>query len=145
LSNNISNFTTTVGVGADLQLTMAAPSTVARGSRLTYTFTLTNNGLSVANDVSLASTVPTGLVFGGNSGDCSSAFPCAFGTLQPGDTKTVTTTACVPADYSGSLLIMSSGSATTSSTDPNLSNNTASAYTSLIYDVLFTDGFETCP
>ncbi|HEX6834357.1 MAG TPA: DUF11 domain-containing protein [Rudaea sp.] len=145
LSNNVSNFATTVGAGADLQLTMTAPSTVPLGGALTYTFTLTNNGLSVASDVTLASTVPSGLVFAGNSGDCTGAFPCTFGTLQPGDTKVVTTTACVPSDYNGSLLIASSGSASTSTTDPNLSNNNASAFTSLIYDVLFINGFEGCP
>jgi uncharacterized repeat protein (TIGR01451 family) len=145
LGNNISSFATTVGVGADLQLTMIAPTTVPRGGALTYTFTLTNNGPSVANDVSLNSTVPAGLVFSANSGDCTGAFPCTFGTLQPGDTKTVSTLACVPMDYSGDLLIQSSGSASTSSSDPNLTNNNASAFTSLIYDVLFIDGFESCP
>jgi len=145
LSNNVSNFTTTVGVGADLALSVTASSTVPLGGRIMYTFTLTNNGPSAANDVSLDATLGNGLVFGGNSGDCTSAFPCAFGTLQPGDIKTVTTTACVPSTYGGSLLISSNGTATTSSSDPNTGNNTASAFTSLVYDVLFSDGFETCP
>ena len=145
LSNNVSNFTTTVGVGADLALSVTATSTVPLGGRIMYTFTLTNNGPSVANDVSLDTTLAAGLVFAGNSGDCTGAFPCAFGTLQPGDIKTVNTTACVPGNYSGNLLIKTTGTASTSSSDPNTDNNTASAYTSLAYDVLFGDGFETCP
>jgi uncharacterized repeat protein (TIGR01451 family) len=145
LTNNVSNFTTTVGVGADLALSVTATESVPAGGRLIYTFTLTNNGPSAANDVSLDTMLAAGLVFGGNSGDCTSAFPCAFGTLQPGDIKTVTTTACVPSTYGGSLLIKSSGTVTTSSSDPNTDNNTASAFTSLVYDVLFSDGFETCP
>ncbi len=115
------------------------------GGRIMYTFTLTNNGPSVANDVSLDTTLAAGFVFAGNSGDCTGAFPCAFGTLQPGDIKTVNTTACVPGNYSGNLLIKTTGTASTSSSDPNTDNNTASAYTSLAYDVLFGDGFETCP
>ncbi len=145
MSNNISSFTTTVGVGSDLALSVTANSTVPLGGRIVYTFTLTNNGPSAATGVSLDATLADGLVFGGNTGDCTSAFPCAFGTLQPGDTKTVNTTACVPSTYSGNLLIKSNGTATATSSDPNTDNNTASAFTSLAYDVVFADGFETCP
>ena len=144
LNNNVSNFTTTVGVGADLALSVTATESVPLGGRIMYTFTLTNNGPSAADGVSLGTTLANGLVFGGNSGDCTGAYPCAFGTLQPGDTKTVMTIACVPSNYSGNLLIKSTGTATTSSSDPNTDNNTAMAFTSLAYDVLFDDGFESC-
>ncbi|MDR3386316.1 MAG: DUF11 domain-containing protein [Rudaea sp.] len=145
LNNNIASAYTTVGAGADLQLTLTAPATAPVGSRVAYTFILTNNGPSTANDVQLDDTLAAGLVFAGNSGDCTGAFPCTFGTLQPGDTRTVTTTACVPSDYTGSYLLKSSGTASSSSSDPYMGNNAAAAYTSLLFDVIFADGFETCP
>jgi hypothetical protein len=84
-------------------------------------------------------------VFASNSGDCTGAFPCAFGTLQPGDSKTVTTSVCVPASYQGSYLISSSAGATTSTSDPFTGNNSGTVYTSLLFDALFVNGFETCP
>jgi uncharacterized repeat protein (TIGR01451 family) len=145
LSNNIASTNTTVGAGADLMLTAVASTTVPVGGRVTYTWTLTNNGPSTASGVQLNDTLAAGLVFAGNSGDCTTAFPCVFGTLQPGDMRTVTTTACVPANYNGNFLIMSSGAASASSADANMGNNSAAAYTSLLFDVIFADGFDTCP
>jgi uncharacterized repeat protein (TIGR01451 family) len=144
LNNNVSSFSTTVGTGADVRATMTASSSTSLGGRLIYTTTVTNVGPSVASNVELDSTVPAGLVFVSNSGDCSGAFPCTFGTLQPGDVKSVTTTACVPPNYSGSVLISSSANATSSTSDPNAGNNAAAAFTALMYDVLFADGFESC-
>ena len=145
LNNNIAAANTTVGTGADLMLTMQASDTVPVGGRVIYTLTLTNNGPSVADDVQLSQTLASGLVFASNSGDCTGTFPCTFGSLQPGDTRSVTTTACVPSNYSGGYLIQSSAAASSSSPDPFAGNNTAGAFTSLIYDVVFSDGFETCP
>jgi uncharacterized repeat protein (TIGR01451 family) len=144
LNDNVSSFSTTVGTGADVRATMTASSSTYLGGRLIYTTTVTNAGPSVANDVELDSTVPAGLVFVSNSGDCSGAFPCTFGALQPGDVKSVTTIACVPPNYSGSVLISSSANAVTSTNDPNTGNNAAAAFTALMYDVLFADGFESC-
>ena len=145
LSNNVSAADTTVGVGADIVVEASAPSTVVLGGVLSYTFTVTNNGPSTATGVSLDAALGSGLVFAGNAGDCTSAFPCPLGTLQPGDTKTVTATVCVPANYQGSYLISSNATATTTSPDPFAGNNSALAYTSLLFDAVFVDGFETCP
>jgi uncharacterized repeat protein (TIGR01451 family) len=145
LDNNIVSTSTTVGAGADLMLTMTGPATVPSGGSITYTFTVTNNGTSTADGVQLDATLAQGLVFSSNVGDCTVAFPCTLGTLQPGDTKTVTTLACVPSDYSGNYLIMSSGTASSSTADPFSGNNTAAAYTSLMFDAIFVNGFESCP
>ncbi len=142
LGNNIFTAYTTVGTGADLQLTITAPDTAPVGGRLVYTLTLTNNGPSIAADVSLSAT--TQGVFAGNSGDCTSGFPCAFGTLQPGDFKTVTTAVCVPSNYAGSPLFTFDATTSTSGSDPYMGNNSAVAYTSLLTDVIFRDGFEPC-
>ena len=145
LNDNISAFTTTIGTGADVRADIAAPPTVAVGGRMVYTTTVTNIGPSPATNVQLDSTMPAGLVFASNAGDCTVAFPCSLGTLQPAEAKTVTTTACVPPNYSGSILIASSANVTTTTSDPNGFNNSSSAFTSLVYDVLFSDGFESCP
>ena len=145
IGDNISTAYTTIGTGADVTLSVSAPTTVPIGGSMSYVFTVTNNGPSAANDVALADSLGSGLVFASNSGDCTGSFPCQFGALQPGETRTVTTRVCVPPDYSGGYLLSSGGSVSTSSSDPYSGNNSASAYTSLMTDVLFTDGFETCP
>ncbi len=145
LVNNISSVSTTIGIGADLVLAVGAPTTVPLGGSMAYTFTITNNGPSAANDVSFNGTLASGLVFAANGGDCSGAFPCTFGALEPGDTRTVTTSVCVPSNYAGAYLITSNGTVSTSTSDPLMSNNTATAYTSLLFDALFVSGFETCP
>ena len=54
--------------------------------------TLTNNGLSDAQGVSVADPTPSGLGFVSNTGDCTTAFPCELGTVAAGSTRTITTT-----------------------------------------------------
>ena len=43
---------------------------------------------------------PTGLVFVSNTGDCTTAFPCALGVVPAGATRTITATFTVPIDVS---------------------------------------------
>ncbi|WP_165371463.1 DUF11 domain-containing protein [Pseudolysobacter antarcticus] len=145
-ANNTASVNTTLpGTGADVQLTISAPATAPPGKAITYTYTVTNNGPAAATAVQLADTLPPGLTFASNSGDCTSAFPCTFGTLAPSQSKTVTTTVCVPKNYSGSNPIAFSGVASATSSDPVTSNNSANTTTALITDVIFLDDFESCP
>ena len=84
---------------ADLAVTVAAPATAEPGLQFNYTITVTNNGPSDATNVQVDSTVPAGFTSKGNSGDCTTAFPCVFPTLAAGASVVVTTGDCVPRDF----------------------------------------------
>jgi len=75
----------------DLAITGSGPSSLGSGQRGTFNFTVTNPGPSPASAVTVTNAL-TGLTFVSNSGDCTSAFPCALGELAAGASKTITTT-----------------------------------------------------
>ena len=147
LDNNVYAAHTTVGAGSDIAVSIDAPAVVIPGGRFTYTVRVTNNGPSSAAGVQLSGTVPSGIGFVGNAGDCSSAWPCSFPTLAVGETKSVTTTVCVPSNHSGAQPIRFDASATSTTADPYSGNNSAAANVLLYSDVLFRDGFDpaACP
>ena len=51
---------------------------------------VTNQGPNAATDVVVQDPTPAGLTFIANGGDCTTAFPCALGTMLPGQAKTIT-------------------------------------------------------
>ncbi len=127
--------------GADLAVTVTPPASVVPGLQLNYTISVTNNGPDPASNVQLASPTPTGLSFAGNSGDCTSAFPCTFATLPSGATRTVTTRACVARTYSGPNPVPFTASVGADTSDPTPVNNSANA-SAPVTDSLFADGFD---
>ena len=113
------------------------------GLEFQYQLTVTNNGPSAASNVQLDSAVPSGFTPKGNSGDCTTAFPCVFPTLANGDSVTVTSAYCVPRDFTTDPVAL--GATVTSDTsDPNTSNNDASLDLPLFITDGFDDGFD-CP
>ena len=69
-----------IGTEADVAITKTVdrpPS--SPGNPLVYTITVTNTGPSDAAGVVVSDATPTGLVFVSNTGDCTTAFPCALG------------------------------------------------------------------
>ena len=74
---------------------------------------------------------PAGLTFVGNTGDCTTAFPCALGTIPAGQTRTIVATFLVPAGYAAPS-ILNTASATTTVTDGDVANNSASVSTAVI-------------
>jgi uncharacterized repeat protein (TIGR01451 family) len=144
-ANDSATVDTTVSVSADVSITETAPAIVDPGSKFTFTTTITNNGLSTASDVSVGTTLPAGVGFVANSGDCVAAFPCALGSIAPGETRTITTTACVASRYTGSDPFALAANMAASSPDPQTSNNAFSANVGINTDVLFANGFDTCP
>ncbi len=130
-ANNSATASTPVLARADLALTKNGPATVIAGTEIVYTVTLTNNGVSDAASVSVADATPAGLVFVSNSGDCSSSYPCSFGTLAPGAVRTVTTTYRVPASYTTPNPIVNTATASSTTTDPVPANNSATSSTSV--------------
>jgi uncharacterized repeat protein (TIGR01451 family) len=128
-ANNSATKTTTVTASADLAITKSGPPSSAAGSPLVYTITVTNNGPSDATAVSVADPTPAGTSFVSNTGACTTVFPCALGTMTPGQTKTITSTLTTAANFSGTS-VANTATASSTTADPSAANNSATANTS---------------
>jgi len=129
--NNTGSDTTPVGnASADLAITKTDGGvSVAPGANVVYTLVITNNGPSDAVAVSVADATPAGTTFVSNSGDCTTPFPCALGTLASGQSRTITTTITVGSGFPAPGTV--TNTATVSSTTPDTvpGNNTATETT----------------
>lgn len=122
---------------ADLLLTKTdAPDPVNVGANLTYTHTVTNNGPGAAAFVVLTDTLPANVIFVSatpSTGTCAHAagvVTCDLGTLANAATATVTIIV-TPATAAAGTMLTNSSSVATSSSDPDLANNSASATTTV--------------
>jgi uncharacterized repeat protein (TIGR01451 family) len=116
---------------ADLQVTKLAPASVVPGTNASFTITVTNVGPSIARAVKLEDATPVGLTFVSNAGDCTTAFPCDLGDLPVGAIRTITATYAVPATYRTPDPIINVATVTSSTTDPNPNNSSATASSSI--------------
>ncbi|MEW6330871.1 MAG: hypothetical protein AB1560_05355 [Pseudomonadota bacterium] len=96
--NNSTTATITVNASADLSLSVVdAPDPALTGSPLSYTVTATNAGPSAATSVVVTHTLPGGVTGSGapSQGSCTgtSVISCNLGTLNNGQSATVTVTA----------------------------------------------------
>ncbi len=132
-SNNNASAPVTITTAADLAVTKtAATSPVIAGTSETYTITVTNNGPSDAQDVTVTDPVVAGLTArsaNSTQGSCTitaGVVSCAVGSLTATGSVRVTVIADVAADRAAGPLANSTtvGSATT---DPTPDNNTATA------------------
>jgi uncharacterized repeat protein (TIGR01451 family) len=130
------------GGDADLAVSIATPAFSRPGMQFNYTITVTNNGPDTASNVQLTSPVPAGFTSKGNSGDCTTGYPCVFPTLASGESVEVTTGLCVPRDYSAGTVDVTA-SATSATADPDPNNNDANGSLPFIGEG-FGDGFD-CP
>ena len=120
-----------IGTEADVAITKTGPATILAGDDLVYTITVTNTGPSDAAGVVVSDATPTGLVFVSNTGDCTTAFPCALGTLSPGAIRTINATFAVPITYPGAGPIVNVASVSATTPDDVAANNTATVETTL--------------
>jgi uncharacterized repeat protein (TIGR01451 family) len=113
---------------ADLTITKTGPSgPLPSGGEITYTIVATNQGPNAASDVVIQDPTPGGLTFLATAGDCTTAFPCALGTMPPGQAKTITARYAVPSTVTG--VVTNTATLSSSTPDPSLANNTATAKT----------------
>jgi len=135
-TNNASIDTATVSTLADLAVSDAAsPNPVVAGQDVTYTTTLVNNGPSDATNVVVTATVPAGATFvalTANGWDCGSrnasgVVTCTTATLAAGQTVSFPLVVRVSPSVTDGVTLTSATGASTATTDPNLSNNTANA------------------
>jgi uncharacterized repeat protein (TIGR01451 family) len=130
VSSNNSADVTTVVAAADVAITKNGPPTVTLGQDITYTITVSNFGPSGASGVTVSDPTPAGLTPVSVSGGGCSAFPCTIGSLPVGPPVTITAVYNVPVNYSGPSPIVNTATVTSAS-DPNLSNNSATASTTV--------------
>lgn len=117
---------------ADIALTMTAPDSSNAGAELTFTMTVTNNGLGDAAMVSLSDSLPAPLSsFTTTQGACAgvpggSTFNCNLGALDSGSSATVTVTVLMgQTDITNTVSVKGLDAAGTPLTDPVPGNNTA--------------------
>ena len=136
-ANNQASQTTSVGVLAELILSMADspdPVAVVTGN-LTYTVTVANAGPNQATGVVVTDTLPTSVNFGSANatmGSCSQAsitVTCNIGTIAALASATVT---IVVIPQTPGITITNTATVTLNETDPDLSNNTARVDTEVV-------------
>jgi len=131
---------------ADVSITKTGPvGPVATGEFADYTITTTNNGTEIAQEVRLFDTLDANLTFvglviddgfGGDNTACFSLptlggndapIDCINTSIAPGATTTYTVTVQVNNCIGDGVIIDNTASITTSSTDPDPSNDSATA------------------
>ena len=132
-SNNSEPEDTTLVQRADVRIAKTGPVTATAGSTVVYTLTITNDGPSVANDVTVADATPAGLTFVSTSGACTTAFPCLLGAMLPAETRLITATFLVPAGYTAPDPIVNVATVTTTTVGDNPANNSATVLTPLAF------------
>jgi uncharacterized repeat protein (TIGR01451 family) len=118
-------FRITADTVGDLQISKTGPPTAVFGQNVTFTIQVKNNGPSPSSSVTVADPTPANLTFVGNSGDCTTAFPCALGTVNNGATKTISATYTVSGGAGSN--ITNTATVSSPSTDNVNTNDTASA------------------
>lgn len=130
-ANNTGRTTDTLSASADLAIIKTAqPAPVQAGQPVTYTLTITNNGPSAAQSVTVTDPVPAPLKYTSattSQGSCSEAdgtVTCAVGTVAPGDKVTVKVVANVPSGTPPNELA-NTAKVASPTPDPVADNNTA--------------------
>ena len=103
LTDNQATATTPVNAPTtDVSIRKIGPSSVTAGTSVSYTIVVGSSGPSDATSVVVSDVTPSGLTFVQNTGDCTTSFPCALGTIPAGQARTITAVFAVPLGYSGS-------------------------------------------
>ena len=129
-ANNSASKTTNVGAQADLSVTKSGPLSANTGQNVSYTVVVHNAGPSPAASVVVSDPTPAGVAFVSNSGACATAYPCSLGTLNSGQSATITSTYTIPGNYS-SPQINNTATVSSATNDPNPSDNTSTATTNV--------------
>jgi uncharacterized repeat protein (TIGR01451 family) len=140
-SNNAATSSSTVvsPTQADVAIVKtASPEPVDQGTNLAYTLQVTNNGPAVAQNVVVTDTLPSQVTFvslsvSASQGSCAQAsgtVSCNLGSLSVGGLVIITINTNA-ATFSSSSLASNTASVTASTSDPNLTNNSSTALSTI--------------
>jgi uncharacterized repeat protein (TIGR01451 family) len=141
LANDTATDVANVVSSADLSMAnTASPNPVTAGSNITYSQVLTNNGPSSADNATLTETVPTNTTFVSMSAptgwSCTTPavggtgnISCTNVTLVGNTAATFSLIVKVAAGTASGTVITDTATASSSTSDPNSANNTATAST----------------
>jgi uncharacterized repeat protein (TIGR01451 family) len=130
-ANNTATDPTPIVSQANLRIMKTGPATAVSGTTIAYTLLIANDGPSSATDTVVTDPTTAGLAFVSNSGDCTTAFPCQLGTLQPGDSRTITSTFTVLPGNGLPSSVTNTSTVSSPVPDPNPEDNTSSATTAI--------------
>jgi len=125
---------------ADLAVTKTGPATVTAGNNISYDVTVTNNGLSDAQSVSLTDATPAGTTFASANQTTGPAFSCStpavggtgnvvctIATLTAGTSATFTIADSVPIATAVGTTITNTATVASTTSDSNTANNTSTS------------------
>jgi uncharacterized repeat protein (TIGR01451 family) len=115
----------------NVEIHKTGPASITPGTNLVYSLFVTNSGTADATGVMVEDLTPAGLTFVSNTGDCTTPFPCALGTIPAGETRTITATFAVPVSYTTPNPIVNMATVTLTSADQNPADNSASSTTAV--------------
>jgi uncharacterized repeat protein (TIGR01451 family) len=122
---------------ADVSITKSAsPEPVNQGTNLTYTLQVTNAGPAIAKGVTVTDVIPAQVTYVSSSSSigatlctytaATTTLSCPIGTMSVGSVVVITINATA-STFSSASLSTNTATVTATTSDPNLSNNTASA------------------
>jgi uncharacterized repeat protein (TIGR01451 family) len=135
----ITNLRDLTRLTADLAISKtAAPNPVISGSNLTYTISITNNGIDAAESVTVADILPEATTFiscgATGGGVCSGADnnrAVTFTSLAPGASVAITLVVNVKCSLGDGRIVSNTATVSSATFDPEQSNNTATTTTTV--------------
>ena len=133
-ANNTTTASTSITPRADVRVTKDGPPSGQRGTNLTYTITVDNDGPSDAQNVVITDPTPTGLtLITPLSGSCAASPGCA---IPAGGRQTLSATYEIPPAYAGPDPIVNTATATAGTPDSRPANNAGTETTSLLAPIV---------
>lgn len=128
--NNTATSLVSVTREADLTVSKTGPTTVVAGESITWTIDVSNDGPSVARNVTVTDVLPAGVTDVSVTGAGCDALPCTIPTLDPDGSVGLTVSGTVSPGLTGTAVV-NTATVAGADLDPNPSDNSATAVTAI--------------